>query len=36
MLRLNIFVIGKENIIPRLVGFIHIKNQQIQTGVELS
>ncbi|ENU69244.1 homoserine dehydrogenase [Acinetobacter baumannii] len=25
----------KENIIPRLVGFIHIKNQQIQTGVEL-
>ncbi|MDC4658474.1 homoserine dehydrogenase [Acinetobacter baumannii] len=25
----------KENVIPRLVGFIHIKNQQIQTGVEL-
>ncbi|HCK7400112.1 TPA: homoserine dehydrogenase [Acinetobacter baumannii] len=25
----------QENIIPRLVGFIHIKNQQIQTGVEL-
>ncbi|MDC5480605.1 homoserine dehydrogenase [Acinetobacter baumannii] len=25
----------KENIIPRLVGFIHIKIQQIQTGVEL-
>jgi len=25
----------KENLIPRLVGFIHIKNQQIQTGVEL-
>ncbi len=25
----------KENVVPRLVGFIHIKNQQIQTGVEL-
>jgi len=25
----------KENLIPRLVGFIHLKNQQIQTGVEL-
>ncbi|QWZ59376.1 homoserine dehydrogenase [Acinetobacter pittii] len=25
----------KENLIPRLVGFIHNKNQQIQTGVEL-
>ena len=25
----------KENVIPRLVGFIHIKNLQIQTGVEL-
>ncbi|MGI1190772.1 homoserine dehydrogenase [Acinetobacter baumannii] len=25
----------QENIIPRLIGFIHIKNQQIQTGVEL-
>lgn len=25
----------KENLIPRLVGFIHIQNQQIQTGVEL-
>lgn len=25
----------KENVIPRLVGFIHIKNQQIQTGAEL-
>lgn len=25
----------KENVIPRLAGFIHIKNQQIQTGVEL-
>ncbi|GEA67441.1 homoserine dehydrogenase [Acinetobacter pittii] len=25
----------KENVIPRLVGFIHIKNQQIQAGVEL-
>lgn len=25
----------KGNVIPRLVGFIHIKNQQIQTGVEL-
>ncbi|HAV3704091.1 TPA: homoserine dehydrogenase [Acinetobacter baumannii] len=25
----------KENVIPRLVGFIHIKNQQIQTRVEL-
>ncbi|AQV16526.1 homoserine dehydrogenase [Acinetobacter pittii] len=25
----------KENVIPRLVGFIDIKNQQIQTGVEL-
>ena len=25
----------KENVIPRLVGFIHMKNQQIQTGVEL-
>ncbi|WP_144730395.1 homoserine dehydrogenase [Acinetobacter oleivorans] len=25
----------KENVIPRLVGFIHIKNQQIQTGIEL-
>lgn len=25
----------KEDIIPRLVGFIHIENQQIQTGVEL-
>lgn len=25
----------KENVIPRLVGFIHINNQQIQTGVEL-
>ncbi|MDS7968301.1 homoserine dehydrogenase [Acinetobacter sp. V117_2] len=25
----------KENVIPRLVGFIHIENQQIQTGVEL-
>ncbi|NUE93304.1 homoserine dehydrogenase [Acinetobacter seifertii] len=24
-----------ENLTPRLVGFIHIKNQQIQTGVEL-
>ncbi|HCA5287384.1 TPA: homoserine dehydrogenase [Acinetobacter nosocomialis] len=25
----------KENVIPRLVGFIHVKNQQIETGVEL-
>lgn len=25
----------KEDLIPRLVGFIHIENQQIQTGVEL-
>jgi len=25
----------KENLVPRLVGFIHIENQQIQTGVEL-
>ncbi|ALJ87934.1 homoserine dehydrogenase [Acinetobacter baumannii] len=25
----------KENVVPRLVGFIHIENQQIQTGVEL-
>ncbi|MDO7353167.1 homoserine dehydrogenase [Acinetobacter baumannii] len=25
----------KGNVIPRLVGFIHIKNPQIQTGVEL-
>lgn len=25
----------KENVIPRLVGFIHVKKQQIQTGVEL-
>ncbi|EPW4164121.1 homoserine dehydrogenase [Acinetobacter baumannii] len=25
----------KGNVIPRLVAFIHIKNQQIQTGVEL-
>ncbi|PZM15622.1 homoserine dehydrogenase [Acinetobacter baumannii] len=25
----------QENVIPRLVGFIHIKNLQIQTGVEL-
>ncbi len=25
-----------ENLTPRLVGFIHIKNQQIQTGVELN
>ncbi len=25
----------KENLIPRLVGFIDIKNQQIRTGVEL-
>lgn len=25
----------KGNVIPRLVGFIYIKNQQIQTGVEL-
>lgn len=25
----------KENVVPRLVGFIYLKNQQIQTGVEL-
>ncbi|WP_342049693.1 homoserine dehydrogenase [Acinetobacter nosocomialis] len=25
----------KENVIPRLVGFIHVKNQQIEIGVEL-
>ncbi|EIB7122744.1 homoserine dehydrogenase [Acinetobacter baumannii] len=25
----------KENVAPRLVGFIHLKNQQIHTGVEL-
>lgn len=25
----------KENVIPRLVGFIYVKKQQIQTGIEL-